>query len=60
MDSILKVSVFVLMFLIWTGGSSWAGYKFEIGDTTKGEISFWTQAWYQYAENASDSNVSVY
>ncbi len=56
MNSMLKVSVFVLMFLIWTGGSTWAGYKFEIGDTTKGEISFWTQVWYQYAENASDSN----
>ena len=35
---------------------AWAGYKFEINDTTKGEIDFWTQVWYQYAEKASDSN----
>ena len=56
MGILLKVSVFVLMAVIWAGNIVHAGYKFEINDTTKGEINFWTQAWYQYAEDASDSN----
>jgi len=54
--SISKISIIILAFMVWTGTMAWAGYKFEISDTTKGEINFWTQVWYQYAENASDSN----
>lgn len=53
---LLAVMVFALMIMICTNTSAFAGFKFEINDTTKGEINFWTQVWYQYAENARDSN----
>ncbi|WP_169432936.1 porin [Desulfotignum balticum] len=42
--------------MIWAAGTARAGYKFKINEAVKGEIGFWTQAWYQYAENASDGN----
>jgi len=52
----LKVMMIALMAVVWAIGTAQAGYKFKINDAVKGEIGFWTQAWYQYAEDASDSN----
>jgi hypothetical protein len=56
LGELLKAMVFVSTVVVLTGSIAQAGYKFEVNDTIKGEINFWTQAWYQYAEDASDSN----
>ncbi|MDA3916563.1 MAG: selenite/tellurite reduction operon porin ExtI [Deltaproteobacteria bacterium] len=56
MIRLCKIPIMVLILICFIGSFSWAGFKFKINDSTKGEIDFWTQAWYQYAEKASDSN----
>lgn len=50
----VPLSVTILTFCM--ASQAWSGYKFQINESTKGEINFWTQAWYQYVEDAKDSN----
>lgn len=56
MNNTLKVVMIALMAVVWAAGTAQAGYKFKINEAVKAEIGFWTQAWYQYAEDASDSD----
>ena len=56
MNNRFKVMMIALMGVIFAAGTAQAGYKFKINDAVKAEIGFWTQAWYQYAEDASDSD----
>jgi hypothetical protein len=50
----VPLSVTIITFCM--ASQAWSGYKFQINESTKGEINFWTQAWYQYVEDANDSN----
>ncbi|MGM0682116.1 MAG: porin, partial [Thermodesulfobacteriota bacterium] len=45
-----KIAVIVLFFVCGIAASSWAGFKKEINEQTKGEIGIWTQAMYQWVE----------
>ena len=49
--------VFVsIVFACAMAGPALAGFEFQITDHAKGEIGFWTQAWYQYVEDGKDSD----
>jgi len=41
----------VASFVCGTANPSWAGYKMEVNEQTKGEIGFWGQGWYQWVED---------
>ena len=56
LNRIWAIPLSVAIFTLCLAGQAWSGYKFEINDSTKGEINFWTQAWYQYVEDANDSD----
>lgn len=58
MNRLCRVMVLLLAVVCWagSGGPAWAGFKFNVKDQVKGEIGFWTQAWYQYAEDGKDSD----
>lgn len=49
----------VASFVCGTVNFSWAGYKMEVNEQTKGEIGFWGQAWYQWVEDGKgDENLN--
>ena len=49
--AVLARMMIVLLCVLGLVGSSWAGFKIEIDEQTKGEIGFWTQVWYQWVED---------
>ncbi len=57
-DGITKLIImFVLILFTSTiSNSAWAGFKFQLSEEAKGEIGLWTQVWYQFVEDAKDSD----
>ncbi len=49
--AVLARMMIVFLCVLGLVGSSWAGFKIEIDEQTKGEIGFWTQVWYQWVED---------
>jgi hypothetical protein len=51
-----RLSVFATMFIVASFvcgmvGPSWAGYKMEVNEHTRGEIGIWMQPWFQMVED---------
>jgi hypothetical protein len=51
-----RALLFFFILVCLAGNPAWAGFKFNLGEQSKGEIGFWGQTWYQYVENGQDSD----
>jgi hypothetical protein len=49
--AVLVTTIVVASFVCPMVSSSWAGYKMEVNEQTKGEIGIWMQTWYQWVED---------